>query len=95
MSDLISRKALIEFISGAPYMIEHDNLRTIVINWIEQQPTAYDIDKVIEQLQRQVDQYHRRAKEAGLAGCAYESCHNYSKACSYECALEIVRGEQE
>ena len=61
----------------------------------DEMPTAFDKDKVIEQLQRQVDQYHRRAKEAGLAGCAYESCHNYSKACSYECAIEIVRGEQE
>ena len=62
---------------------------------IDKQPTAYDIDKVIEQLQRQIDQYHRRAREAGLVGCAYESCHNYSKACSCECALKIVRGEQE
>ena len=33
MSDLIDRKALIDFISGVPYMIEHENLRTIVINW--------------------------------------------------------------
>lgn len=40
MSDLISRKALIEFINSVPYMIEHDNLRTIFINWIEQQPAA-------------------------------------------------------
>lgn len=56
---------------------------------------AFDKDKVIEQLQRQVEQHHRRAKEAGLAGYAYESSHNYSKACSYECALEIVRGEHE
>lgn len=61
---------------------------------IDKQPTAYDIDKVIEQLQQQIDQYNRRAEKAGLAGLVYECRHNYGKACSYECALEIVRGEQ-
>lgn len=60
---------------------------------LDKQPTAYDIDKVIEQLQRQVEQYRRRAEEAKQRGYNSESYHNYGKACSYEHALEIVRGE--
>lgn len=62
---------------------------------IDKQPTAYDVDKVIEQLQRQVEQYRMRAEEAKQMGGTHESYHNYSKAHSYEYALEIVRGEQE
>lgn len=72
----------------------HTGGAEVMCQIIDKQPTAYDIDKVVEQLRRQVDQHHRRAKEAGLAGYAYESSHNFSKACSYECALEIVRGER-
>lgn len=92
---LIDADKVLKFMSGKLEMQElylPIHLKELVT---DEMPTAYDVDKVIEQLQRQVDQYHGRAKEAGLAGCAYESCHNYSKACSYECALEIVRGEQE
>lgn len=65
-----------------------------LINVIDTEPTAYDIDRVIEQLQRQIDQYRRRAKEANQRGYTHESYHNHGKACSYECALEIVRGKQ-
>lgn len=64
-----------------------------LINVIDKQPTAYDIDKVIEQLQHQIDQYRRRADKAKQRGYNSESYHNYGKACSYEHALEIVRGE--
>lgn len=62
---------------------------------IDKQPTAYDIDKVVEQLQHQIDQYRRRAEEAKQIECISESYYNYGKAHSYEYALEIVRGEQE
>lgn len=62
---------------------------------IDEMPTAYDVDKVVEQLQHQIDQYRRRADKAKQVRGTHESYHNYSKACSYEHALEIVRGEQE
>lgn len=62
---------------------------------IDKQPTAYDVDKVIEQLQCQIEQYRRRADKAKQIECISESYYNYGKAHSYEYALEIVRGEQE
>lgn len=62
---------------------------------IDEMPTAYDVDKVVEQLQHQIDQYRRRADKAKQIECISESYYNYGKAYSYECALEIVRGEQE
>lgn len=36
--DLISRKTLIEFINSVQFMAEYENLKTIVIGWIHQQP---------------------------------------------------------
>ena len=51
MSDLISRKAFLDFIESVPFLLEHQNLKTIVIDWIKQQPTAYDVDKVVEKLE--------------------------------------------
>lgn len=50
MSDLISRQAFLDFIESVPFLLEHQNLKAIVIDWIKQQPTAYDVDKVVERL---------------------------------------------
>lgn len=73
------------------------NLKSVEVMYqiIDEQPTVYDIDKVIEQLQHQIDQYRRRADKAKQIGCISESYYNYGKAHSYEYALEIVKGEQE
>lgn len=51
MSELISRKAFLDFIESVPFLLEHQNLKTIVIDWIKQQSTAYDVDKVVEELE--------------------------------------------
>ena len=60
-------------------MIEHDNLRTIVIDWIEQQPTAYDIDEKIKQIEAL--KARPWTDEAAFR--------------AYNLAIQIVRGEQE
>lgn len=57
MSDLISRKALIkkfwEFTNGGKqrYLIPEE-----IWEMVELEPTAYDIDKVVEQLEEQIEE---------------------------------------
>lgn len=55
MSDLISRQAFLDFIESVPFLLEHQNFKGIVIDWIKQQPTAYNPDKVVEQLEEAKD----------------------------------------
>ncbi len=90
---LIDADKVLKFMSGKLEMQElylPIHLKELVT---DEMPTAYDIDKVIEQLQRQVEQYRMRAEEAKSKGFETEAYHNYGKACSCEHALEIVRGE--
>lgn len=49
-NDLISREALIGFLNSVPFMMEHQNFKDIVEEWVREQPTVYDIDKVVSQL---------------------------------------------
>ena len=51
--DLISRSAFIEFIRNLPktengYSREYDE--SDIIHYINEQPTAYDVEKVVEQI---------------------------------------------
>lgn len=50
-NDLISRAALIEFIRNVPVMKKYKNFMTLFVVWVNQQPTAYDIDEVTKQLE--------------------------------------------
>ena len=60
------------------------------ITMVNAQPTAYDVGKVVAELEQQTEQYKRRALE--LVEKSIEAgIHNKGKACSYEHAIEIVR----
>lgn len=61
-----------------------------LIETINAQPTAYDMKKVVEQLQQQANQYNRRDLEL-VEKSTEAGIHNKGKACSYEHAIEIVR----
>ena len=50
-NDLISRAALIEFIRNVPIMKKYTNFMTLFIVWVNQQPTAYDLDEVTNKLE--------------------------------------------
>lgn len=92
---LIDADKVLEFMNNKLEMQElylPIHLKELVI---DEMPTAYDIDKIIEQLQHQIEQYRMRADKAKQIECISESYYNYGKAHSYEYALEIVRGEQE
>lgn len=59
---------------------------------VNDEPTAYDVDKVVEQLEQQKNQYFRRAEEIKNGfGENSESEKNYGKACSYDNAIKIVK----
>lgn len=63
----------------------------LVIKMVEDRPTAYDIDKVVEQLEKNSKKMSE-AKSNKPFGKASPSCHNYYKAISVKKAIEIVRG---
>ena len=84
MSDLISRSELIKFFKE--HMRTAKDFREIIINIIptlENQPTAYDVDKVVEELER------IRAKET----CNKEKCDTKEicRICVVDDAIEIVK----
>lgn len=81
MSDLISRKALLDFLEDVPFLIEHQNLKEIVIEWVKQQPTAYDPDNVVEQLED-----NRMWKELLIYDLSYREREIVKKA------IDIVKG---
>lgn len=58
---------------------------------IDAQPTAYDVDKVVEKLKKQAEQYRHRAFEVEKKGLSELADKYYGKQCSYEHAIEIVK----
>ena len=84
MSDLISRSELIKFFEE--HLRTAKDFREIIINiipTIKNQPTAYDIDKVVEELEK------IRAKET----CNKEKCDTKEicRICVVDDAIEIVK----
>ena len=68
MSDLISRSALIEEIKSLSIVlggkqIFSDNAKDSVLRTIDEQPTAYDIDKVVEELESDAERWEDSGKE--------------------------------
>ena len=59
---------------------------------VDAQPTAYDPDKVVEQLE-EARQISASAKAEAIAGMCGASANYYCGAeCAYERAIEIVKG---
>ena len=68
MSDLIRRSALIEEIKSLSIVlggkqIFSDNAKDSVLRIIDEQPTAYDIDKVVEELESDAERWEDSGKE--------------------------------
>lgn len=66
-----------------------------ILEMIDEQPTAYDVDAVEEQLKQQAEQYRKRGFEHEQKGFSAMADKYYGKQCSYLHAIEIVRGEAE
>lgn len=97
-NDLISRNKLLDeirdFFKGqsAIFQATASGFDEQIEKMIMEQPVAYDLDKVVEQLEQQKNQYFRRSEEIkSKFGENAESQRNYSKACSYEFAAEIIK----
>lgn len=99
-NDLISRKALFNemFVRNGKVCPNHDidnfpirfNVKDIK-QTIRNTPTAYDVDKVVEQLKQQAEQYRMRGFDIEQKGFSNIADKYYGKQCSYEHAIEIVK----
>lgn len=107
-NDLISRNAVMDYLreQQANVIIEKnkngfvnadvcDGMSSAIVafmNFIVQMPIAYDVDKAVEQLKSQKNQYFRRAEEIkNKFGESFESQRLFSKACSYDNAIQIAK----
>ena len=94
MSDLISRSTAMENYCNALCSKlqkgEYCN-NCIVKAWLNNQPTAYDMDKVVEQLE-ELGQKMSESKSIQKYGKSSPANHRYYKAVSVKRAIEIVKG---
>ena len=89
MGRLIDADALLnEFNPDSDALIDNILARTR----IAKHPTAYDLDKVVEKLEEQMNTYLRLHKEEEAKnGYTNKSQILYDKACSFEYAINIVK----
>ena len=69
--------------AGAPY--------EEVIQLLDKQPTAYDVEKVVEELEQERERARVGSIEAVRRGMAISSDNHLIKKRSFEKAIEIVR----
>lgn len=62
-----------------------------LIGVIENQPTAYDVEKVVAELEQQAEQYRNRGFEYEKHGYSAMADTYYAKQCSYLHAIDIVK----
>lgn len=81
MSDLISRKALIERLGELGWLEPNEDDREIkLVGIIKQMPTAYDVDNVVKQLEE--------AKETHDDECGFDDF----EFLDCDIAIDIVKG---
>ena len=91
MSDLISRSALMSHIENERRQWGEDYDAEQILGDIEDFPSAYDVDKVVEQLE-DVGQKMSESKSIQKYGKSSPANHRYYKAVSVKRAIEIVKG---
>lgn len=85
--DLISRSALMQSLRGNVLVDVTTNLEQA----IDEQPTAYNVDKVVEQLRKNHDVEKDRAAEYDEAGRLDLMDEHDAKAEAYRNAIKIVK----
>ena len=94
MSDLISRSTAMENYCNAlcPKLKKGEYCNNCIVKaWLNNQPTAYDMDKVVEQLE-ELGQKMSESKSIQKYGKSSPANHRYYKAVSVKRAIEIVKG---
>lgn len=90
MGDLISRSALIEELRGlktlygTPMTMRDTQMIHWVIGHIKEQPTAYDVDAVVEQLEE-----HKKESHDDYLGLGCDD--DFGAMCAYSHAIEIIK----
>ena len=88
MSRLIDAGLLLDHLSGRlESMKDYDAIKDVV----NTMPTAYDVNKVVEQLE-DVGQKMSESKSIQKYGKSSPANHRYYKAVSVKRAIEIVKG---
>ena len=92
MSRLIDADVFIEYLGLNAENSREENLGEIVtLEDFDAQPTAYDVNKVVEQLE-DVGQKMSESKSIQKYGKSSPANHRYYKAVSVKRAIEIVKG---
>ena len=91
MSDLISRSTLMSRIESERRQWGDDYDVEQILGDIEDTPTAYDVNKVVQQLE-EVGQKMSESKSIQKYGKSSPANHRYYKAVSVKRAIEIVKG---
>ena len=89
MSDLISRSTAMENYCNAlcPKLQKGEYCNNCIVKaWLNNQPTAYDMDKVVEQL----EEVKNKDTEIALDEAQKERCFWYAQGMNR--AIEIVKG---
>ena len=91
MSDLISRSELLKEIEKYKFCaisndIEREYIKNVILNFIEFQPTAYSVDKVVEELESLKDGYDHSCLDN-----AYERGVEVGAKWMKKKAIEIVK----
>ncbi len=91
-NDLISRSALIEAFSKNSIFTKVTNAEgKNVLEIINDQPIAYDVEKVVAELEEEVDYQDKKSYEADTFEEVSVSSTRISMRKCYEHAIEIVR----
>ena len=96
MSDLLSRSALIEEIKSLSIVLNgkqifSDDAKDTVLRIINEQPTAYGIDKVVEKLEERKALYERLVGYESKNGTSTEKNQHIKAIDVLNDAIEIVK----
>lgn len=90
-NDLISRSALLEEINSDENKKADRLMREWYANMVSRQPAAYDVDKVIEQLEENAKYFQGEADELAQKGDWGTATDLQGRATAYKDSAEIVK----
>lgn len=90
MGDLISREAVIDVLKQTGIIQDNDRGHCVV-DEINRIPTAYDVEKVVAELEQQAEKYRKRGFVHEKKDLSVMADKNYAKQCGYLEAIDIVK----
>lgn len=94
MSDLIRREDVIKLVNQFVFGLckkQNDEVRKTFIKYIEKMPTAYDIDKVVEELEEIINPKEMHFCRVAKGICIHDEDDIECIDCVAERAIEIVK----